>query len=625
MPRIVRSAMIAGLAGVLVILGWVLAGPALAAPPLPTPMPPSEAGCIGCHGETSRTITFASGETVSVDVDLAALAQSPHAPNGVTAVACLGCHDDANGHRYPHTELAEGTRREFAVRVSQACESCHYAHKPFHSPDPGEEQPATQAEPPVDPSMLPACVDCHGSHSLARVEEMRTAMPPLCIECHSDENVEWAQEFVTPRPGFGPGAADYAGSTRCNGCHDDKYFTWQKTLHARMVQDPHRDPAASVGDFDKPDPDRTFGLQDVALTVGSRWRQIYLTQTVSNTFTILPAQWNVAKQEWEPYQTTEGEATDWLQGCGSCHVTGLDAATGSFTEYSIGCESCHGPSRAHAEDPRNIKPYAQVDDQVCGSCHSRGLSPEGHPYPATYRPGDSLAAHFTPTDEAGAYWPDGSARLNHQQYTDWSLGSPMAAAPTTNCTTCHRVHESGTEPGQLDKPLNDLCLSCHSDKTALLKHIPFHEQASQKHTFVCTDCHMPQMATSVNVNDIHNHSFLQPNPDGSVKHGGVAAMPNACNLCHTDYGEDPEWAIRTISWTKALATPDSAAFFGPGPTPTSPPPPTPIQSVGRPVEVYEVPTGRGLRIGFFVTVGLLGVLIAGLVARALLKRREQHA
>ena len=51
-----------------------------------------------------------------------------------------------------------------------------------------------------------------------------------------------------------------------------------------------------MGDFNHIDPDRTFELADVAYTIGGKWRQLYLTQTVSNTFHILPAQWNVAKQ-----------------------------------------------------------------------------------------------------------------------------------------------------------------------------------------------------------------------------------------------------------------------------------------------------------------------------------------
>ncbi len=626
MRRFIRVTMIAGIPGVLIALGLLYVRPALAAPPLPTPTPQSESGCRGCHGETDATLTFTSGETIRVEIDLSALDRSPHSANaasGIEAVSCLGCHNDEINHQYPHKALTAISQREFAVGVSKSCESCHYAHKPFHGLALDKEDPETEVK--VDPNSLPTCVDCHGSHAIARVEELRTAMPPLCLACHVDESDAWAQAYLAPRPGVGAGATGYAGSARCNGCHDDKYFTWQQTLHARFVQDPQLQPDAVVGDFNVIDPDRNFDLADVALVVGSRWRQVYVSKDVTGTFTILNAQWNVAKREWEPYVFSEGPTTDWIQDCGSCHVTGLANEDGSFTEYAIGCESCHGPGQAHAEDPTNVKPYAAVDDQVCGACHSRGVSPEGHPYPGSYQPGDDLSAHFTMTDDPEALWADGSARLNHQQYMDWNLGSPMSTSPTTACITCHRVHDNGVQPGMLQKPINELCVSCHSDRAALIRHIPYHEKASLKREFVCTDCHMPKMATSVNEYDIHNHSFLQPDPEGSIEHGGFEVMPNACNLCHTEYGEGPAWAAQMIDWTMAQATPDASKFFGPGPTPTSPPPPTPLPSVGLPVETYAVPTGEGLRIAFFAGIGLLAALVIGLGVRALRARRNPDA
>ena len=128
-------------------------------------------------------------------------------------------------------------------------------------------------------------------------------------------------------------------------------------------------------------------------------------------------------------------------------MTGLETADWTFKEFGVGCESCHGPGAAHAADPTNVKPYAEVDDQVCGACHSRGTSPEGYEFPATYRPGDTLADHFTLTTTAEALWPDGSARLNHQQYMDWMLGSTKEKSGKVNCTTCHAVHDKVMAPG----------------------------------------------------------------------------------------------------------------------------------------------------------------------------------
>ena len=64
---------------------------------------------------------------------------------------------------------------------------------------------------------------------------------------------------------------------------------------------------------------------------------------------------------------------------------------------------------------------------------------------------------------------------------------------------------------------------------------------------------MPLMATTAQPFDLHNHSFLQPDPEGTITHGGVEAMPNSCNLCHTAAQKPPEWAQQTIAHARSLA------------------------------------------------------------------------
>jgi hypothetical protein len=126
---------------------------------------------------------------------------------------------------------------------------------------------------------------------------------------------------------------------------------------------------------------------------------------------------------------------------------------------------------------------------------------------------------------------------------------------------------------------------------------------------------MPKMAASGpeaakgELFDLHSHTFMQPNPQATLEHGGVETMPNACNNCHTGYGESPEWAAQTIAYAKTQRSPDPSSFWGPGPTPTSPPPPTPIPSVGRPVELVREETGQWLRTTFFAVVWTLGLAV----------------
>ena len=570
--------------------------------------PAGDLPCRGCHGENDRLYVLPSGEALPLHVPLDALDASVHSYTAESPVYCSSCHTKRERYLYPHAPNLAETRHEFVAEISATCAACHYPHLPFHDAE------------STDPA-LPACGDCHGSHAIGPIETLTTTMPVACIQCHTDQPLAWAEEMVAPRPGRGERAAGYAGSSRCGGCHEDLYTSWQETLHARLIQDP-RDGDVLLGDFAQQNPDLTFTPDDIAYTVGSRWKQQYLTESEDGTLQLLPAQWNVETSEWASYHPDGAASSDWLSSCGSCHVTGLNMESGGFAEFSVGCESCHGPAEAHASDPLNVKPFAQVDDQVCGACHSRGASPEGLPYPATYRPGDPLDNHFTFTSSPDDVWPDGSARRNHQQFMDWHLGSPKA--DQIDCITCHTVHDSGTAAGQLRAPLNDLCLGCHNEQRALVRHVPFHEKAITKRDFTCADCHMPSMATSAVDFDIRVHSFLQPEPAGSVAHGGVEAMPNACNRCHTALGETPEWAAQTIAHAVAQATPDPASFFGPGPTPTSPPPPTPVSSVGQPAVLETAPAAGWLRTAFF---GLLGVLALGVVAAvvyAVFVRRAKH-
>ena len=619
MRSLLRTGLVAGTLTAMILLAGALLAPAQVTaqtiPPLPTPVGMADAECRGCHGDKTDVLTLPSGETLPLGVDLVALDASPHSVHNDPSISCTSCHINDTRYRYPHQQDPAQTVYEFHGAVSQNCESCHYPHLPFH-----ENVDAAQYDPPT-------CADCHGSHNIARVEEMATVMPDNCVRCHTDRSRDWVKDFLEPRPGIGTGAEGYAGSMRCAGCHEDKYFTWTETLHAKIIQNSVTHPDAVVGDFLTDDPDLTFALEDVTYTIGSRIKQLYLTQTVSDTFHILPAQWNVAAAEWVPYHPDDWQDTDWRDECAGCHVTGLDTATGTFKEFGVGCESCHGPGGAHASDPENIKPFAAVDAQVCGACHSRGTAPDGHPFPTTYQPGDTLTDHFTFTVDESALWADGSARLNHQQYTDWQLGSSMQQAPDMSCTTCHNVHEAGPGPSQLkDAEENALCISCHAPQAAIVAHTPFHEAAMNKRSFNCSDCHMPTMATSAVAYDIHNHSLLQPNPQGTIDHGGLETMPNACNNCHARPGEDPAWAAQTIAFAKEQAPPVAGGFFGPGPTPTSPPPPTPMAAAGQaPIVSDQMEIRVWIRWALYAMIGFLGFMVFAWAFYRLRSRGETHA
>jgi len=216
------------------------------------------------------------------------------------------------------------------------------------------------------------------------------------------------------------------------------------------------------------------------------------------------------------------------------------------------------------------------------------------------------------------------------QYTDWQLGGSMDSNSTVKCVSCHEVHNSGNEPAQLTAPSNDVCLQCHADKKRVIEHTPFHDLPASRtdHEFLCSDCHMPAMATSAVVYDIHNHSFLQPDPQASIDHGGLENMPNACNTCHTALGETPQWAAETIAFAAQTIDPTPVAALGPGPTPVSPPPPTAIPSVGEKADAedYKIEGSLWLRNIFFAIIVLVVIIGIGFgVYTYIRSRRSTHA
>ena len=69
--------------------------------------------------------------------------------------------------------------------------------------------------------------------------------------------------------------ADYIGSEACADCHEDISSRWEKTLHARMLQDPKKNPDAILGDMTQSLP---FSEEDIVYTIGNHWTQRYITE-----------------------------------------------------------------------------------------------------------------------------------------------------------------------------------------------------------------------------------------------------------------------------------------------------------------------------------------------------------
>jgi len=322
-----------------------------------------------------------------------------------------------------------------------------------------------------------------------------------------------------------PDDAEYVGTDTCFACHSSQHRDWQDTLHARMIQDPVADPSVVIADFEAGGENvrmievdgesRPYTLDDVTFTLGSKYRQRFIMQT-DDGFAVLPGQWNRDAEEW-----VEANPGDWLNDCAGCHTTGFNVEDLSFVEISVGCESCHGPGSTHVEAaealPDGVDPFsdevfnvrqqivATVDAQVCGSCHTRGSSPDGeHGYPVGYVVGGPLdETMFVPVEPTGEeddpnFWPDGTEKKHRQQFLTWAETGHASAHLTIqegfgrpSCMDCHStdfIMQSPDFPQEVvtleNAQFGITCVQCHDSHSSDLT-----DQLAAESYDLCVSCH----------------------------------------------------------------------------------------------------------------------------------------
>lgn len=350
----------------------------------------------------------------------------------------------------------------------------------------------------------------------------------------------------------------YVGSESCRVCHLEHYDSWKTTLHSRSIQDvthnldamvAELDPKVIRADLKEMEKDLKVPIDDVFIpkqedikyTIGVQWKQMYLVEH-NKLLYVAPVQYNVWSDSWVTYHEEDWDKRPWTQYCGGCHAMNVDIQKSTFSEARVGCEACHGPGSHHAALPKTaifgkrqtiVNPSqipAGLRTQICGSCHSRGVSTraEGAEWPVDYRPGKALGLYYKSNSydqrevNVKEVYANEFAKGHRQQYNDWKLSSHAREGVT--CTSCHYVHQLGVPPTQFQTKGSgsQQCLACHK--------VINNNQAHSIHTFAnCIGCHMPRIAKSAESGDIHSHTFITLLPEDTMKN---PAIPNSCQTCH---------------------------------------------------------------------------------------------
>jgi hypothetical protein len=335
---------------------------------------------------------------------------------------------------------------------------------------------------------------------------------------------------------------EYVGSDACVECHEEIHTKWEQTLHARMMQDPKKDPDAILGDMTQSLP---FKEEEIVYTLGNHWTQRYMTE-VDGEYYVLPRMWSIQSREWLPYSIFSWKKKPWRVFCAGCHTTGYDHETGNFAETSIGCEACHGAGSLHVKDPSApdlvVNPSKLSKERglmVCESCHVRGRDNGNSDYcfPLEYSPGDDLSATYTPLDIAEG---ENVARAIHRLYDEWK--EKVSQPEGTSCELCQnfRAPSKSMEKSGHGSDSQLICHTCHS----MAKKVDDHSRHSSE--VECTDCHIPSFSKSGESQDIHSHRFQFKTPSKYLAYETCyeTKVAESCSSCHSD--KPINWAIKTI-------------------------------------------------------------------------------
>ncbi|MFB0566922.1 MAG: GSU2203 family decaheme c-type cytochrome [Candidatus Aminicenantaceae bacterium] len=201
------------------------------------------------------------------------------------------------------------------------------------------------------------------------------------------------------------------------------------------------------------------------------------------------------------------------------------------------CEACHGPGSAHVEetDPTKIIRLKELTPseagEICMKCHRSGIQMNwpgsahdisGVSCTSCHNPHAVSKNQLVKKDPDLCYW----CHANKRAQMNFPSHHPIREKKM-NCSSCHDSHGGG-EGNIKAETLNELCLSCHTEKQGpfSFEHVPVVENCS-----ICHDSH----------GSLANHLQRQ-------------TEPFICMQCHTGHEDLRHPATSESTWNISFFT-----------------------------------------------------------------------
>ncbi len=478
--------------------------------------PFSSDACLLCHTDTDATITFPSGEELSVQVDATELAASVHGSMAESSLACQECHQPPNSYQYPHPPLAEESLRDWQIVRSTACERCHV--QPHLTSHPDQASDAADGGNPV------VCTDCHGGHDVQPAASWHEgANVENCTTCHEAQGVDVTAEGATAVIEAGLFTAQQTDNAYCLSCHSqpDQTMTFANGDVVSITID-------------------EAALHDSVHGANNEWDELQCTDCHQDY-----------KFPHEPVSEVSARQYNLNQNnlCQRCHEDQFAKALNSVHSEALLegnlesalCTDCHSPHDMPVPD----EPRSRISE-TCRQCHSSIFDEYAHSVH-----GEALIEEANP-DVPSCVNCHGVHDIKDPTTPEFRINSPNL------CADCHADEELMAQYEISTDVFETYVADFHGTTALLFAHEGL--EGAELNTAVCYDCH-----------GIHN--IKSPDdPDAGIK----ANLLETCQQCHPDATENfpDSWTshykpslqnntlVYLVELFYSIVIPVTVAFFG---------------------------------------------------------------